>query len=162
MTYMLARQRKEGIICIQMVYLTWRTYLESHKEKHAEVCLLLDEAYEKYEQGVDRHEAFKHRARSLRMVQATLVDWVKNQKQEIDKEKIAITMYVFLDVLIKNGLIENPEGNPIDRIMDFMLCTIDPDSDITQKRLVNAEKLAWQWVDKFQDQGYFVPRRKIC
>lgn len=71
-------------------------------------------------------------------------------------EKILLIGYYFMSDLIEREYISIPEDSALMQVTDYLLTLIDPDNEVTQKRMESAQKQAKKWLEILQKEGYFI------
>ena len=102
-------------------------------------------------EGMDIKRRQKIERRAIWMTMAT----IKRESDKAHGEKVLLATYLMIEKMITSGYLQMPENSPLARVVDFLLSLVDPDNEITQKRLKKAEKTANDWIDILQHEGYF-------
>ena len=80
---------------------------------------------------------------------------IATMQSGIAGEKIVLAVYCFIELLCEHELIIIGDESAVAVLMNWLLTSIDADSDVTQKRLKNAQKDAARWLDALQKAGYY-------
>jgi hypothetical protein len=96
----------------------------------------------------------KHFKVAVSLINITLRKFVENAPDNIAGEKVAITLYCFLELLTAQNKLSLPENSKVAEIVDWIIGNIDY-NNVTEKRIKNGNKVANQWLQALQGRSYF-------
>lgn len=150
MTYINVRRTAELCFIACLINVTAMACVEG--EARDDVIELSKKAMIELAEGAtdkQRHTIDNHHRAMLNCSLATMQDGCAG-------EKIVLAVYCFIELLCDAGYITIGEDSTVALLMEWLLSKIDAESELTEKRLKNAQKDAVRWLGKLREKVYYV------
>jgi hypothetical protein len=153
MTYLSDRKRREYVYITRVIQLTACHAVDTDEQTQQNIRTLCQQALDEllpYEQ-----EKQRQLWRRINCAIDVTLKLMVQKDPNIAGERAVLIVYYLLDKLAETGALLLVHDSPLHKIVEWLLSNIDPENELTQHRMIKAEKEAQKWIERLQKEGFF-------